>query len=87
MDNFEGPLFCLSYCSLMAIYSNIKESTLTSYLYETQINKVKKCGLFPQLTFVGPYRLGLYRKDQKSMHVTFVVVIQLPSRVQLSVTP
>ena len=87
MDNFEGPLFCLSYCPLMAIYSNIKESTLTSYLYETQINKVKKYGLFPQLNFVGPYRLGLYRKDQKSMHVTFVVVIQFPSRVQLSVTP
>ena len=86
MDSFERPLFCLSYCPLMAIYSNIKESTLTSYLYETQINKVKKCGLFPQSTFVGPYRLGLYRKDQKSMHVSFVV-IQLPSRVQLSVTP
>ena len=62
MDNFEGPLFCLSHRPLMAMYSNIKESVLTSYLYETQINKVKKCGLFPQVTFVRPYRLAYIEK-------------------------
>ena len=62
MDNFEGPLFCLLHRPLMAMYSNIKESVLTSYLYETQINKVKKCGLFPQVTFVRPYRLAYIEK-------------------------